>query len=181
MRQFARQTVAVFTLALAPLILQAAESQSAESPSKLLAGAIGAQPRGLRLDPQTTLQIVARRMKVKLDPGIPAPAIRFESATSLERFQNAAERQWGFRPERFVNAFVAHTNEIYLIDDPAYYAASKRTIDDSLAHELVHYVQARYGRANAYDWAEVEAVTIQKWFRAEYLDSRSEVLASAPD
>ena len=169
MRQFARQTVAVFfTLALVSSILQAAEPPRAE-------------PRALRLDPQVTLKSVARRMGVEVDPGIPVPTIRFESVTSLVRFQDVTERQWGFRPERFVNAFVADTNEIYLIDDPAYYSAAGRTMDDALAHELVHYVQARYGRANLSDWAECEAVEIQAWFRAEYLGSLAGLLASAPD
>jgi len=178
MRLFARSMF--FTFALASSILQAAELPGAHSPSRLLGGAIGAE-RALRLDPQATLQIVARRMRVELDPGVPAPAIRFESVTSLERFQDVTERQWGFRPKRFVNVFVAETNEIYLIDDPAYYAATGHTIDESLAHELVHYVQARYGRANFYDWAEHEAVAIQKWFRTEYLHSSGGLLATAPD
>jgi hypothetical protein len=165
MRQFTRQTLAAFfTLALVSSILQVAEPTGA-----------------LRLDPQVTLQIVARRMGVEVDPGIPVPTIRFESVTSLKRFQDVTERQWGFRPERFVNAFVADTNEIYLIDDPAYYSAAGRTMDDTLAHELVHYVQARYGRANLSDWAECEAVEIQAWFRSEYLGSLAALLASAPD
>jgi hypothetical protein len=182
MGQFVRQTVAVFfSLTLASSILEAAEPLGADSPSRLLDGAIGAEPRALRLDPQAMLQIVARRMGVEMDPGIPAPAIRFESVTSLERFQDVTERKWGFRPERFVNVFVADTNEIYLIDDPAYYAAAGRTMDDALAHELVHYVQARYGRANLSDWAECEAVEIQAWFRSEYLGSLAALLASAPD
>ena len=182
MRRFARQTVRVFiTLAFASSILLAAESPSVDSRSRSLDGAIGAEPRALRLDPRATLQIVARRMGVELDPRIPAPTIRFESVTSLERFQDATEQQWGFRPGRFVNVFVSEKNEIYLIDDPAYYAATGRTIDESLAHELVHYVQARYGRANLSDWAEHEAVAIQKWFRAEYLGSPAGLLASAPD
>ncbi len=182
MRRFARQTAGVFiTLALASSILLAAEFSGVDSPSRLLDRARGAESRALRLDPQATLRIVARRMGVELDPGMPAPAIRFESVTPLERFQDATEQQWGFRPDRFVNVFVSEKNEIYLIDDPAYYATTGRTIDESLAHELVHYVQERYGRTNHDDWAEHEAVAIQKWFRGEYLDSLAGRLASAPD
>ena len=182
MRQFMHHARAIFfALALAPSILQAAEPLGSDSQTGLLDGVVGSEPRALQLDPRATLEIVARRMGVELDLQIPAPAIRFESVTKLARFQDAAERQWGFRPERFVNAFVGDTNEIYLIDDPSFYAAVKQPIEESLAHELVHYVQARYGRANLYDWAEGEAVAIQKWFRAEYLDSHGGLLASAPD
>jgi hypothetical protein len=182
MGQLTRHAVAMFfALTLLPLTPQAAGPVGADSPARWVYEVISAEPLSLRLDPQATLEIVARRMGVELDPGIPAPAIRFESVTTLERFQDATERQWGFRPERFVNAFVAHTNEIYLIDDPAYYAAAGRTMDDTLAHELVHYVQARYGRANLSDWAECEAVEIQAWFRAEYLGSLAAQLARAPD
>ena len=136
------------------------------------------QPVKLQLEPAFILKAVARRLDVDLRPQIPFPGIRLESVTSLERFQDATERQWGFRPERFVNAFVAESNEIYLIDDPAYYAASGRTLDESLAHELVHYVQARYGRANIYDWAECEAVAIQRWFRETYLPVATDMVAT---
>jgi hypothetical protein len=67
---------------------------------------------------------------------------------------------------------VSNTNEIYLIDDASYYARVGRTIDDSLAHELAHYLQARYGRAHLVDWEEVEAVAIQNWFRAEHVQAK---------
>jgi hypothetical protein len=133
------------------------------------ANVAAAEPVKLRFDPRTTLKVVARRMDITLRPEIPLPEIRLASATPLGRFQDAVEGQWGARPERIANAFVSNTNEIYLIDDASYYAGVGRTIDDSLAHELAHYLQTRYGRANLVDWEEVEAVAIQNWFRAEHV------------
>jgi hypothetical protein len=133
------------------------------------ANVAAAEPVKPRFDPRTTLKVVARRMDITLRPEIPLPEIRLASATPLGRFQDAVEGQWGARPERIANAFVSNTNEIYLIDDASYYAGVGRTIDDSLAHELAHYLQARYGRANLVDWEEVEAVAIQNWFRAEHV------------
>ena len=136
------------------------------------ANVAAAEPVKLRFDPQMTLKVVARRMGITLRPEIPPPEIRFASTTPLGRFQDAVERQWGARPERIANAFVSTTNEVYLIDDASYYAAVRRTIDDSLAHELTHYLQARYGRVNLADWEEVEAVAIQNWFRAEHVQAK---------
>ena len=136
------------------------------------ANVAAAEPMKLRFDPQMTLKVVARRMGITLRPEIPPPEIRFASTTPLGRFQDAVERQWGARPERIANAFVSTTNEVYLIDDASYYAAVRRTIDDSLAHELTHYLQARYGRVNLADWEEVEAVAIQNWFRAEHVQAK---------
>jgi len=136
------------------------------------ANVAAAEPMKLRFEPQMTLEVVARRMGITLRPEIPLPEIRFASATPLGRFQDAVEAQWGARPERIANAFVSNSNEIYLIDDAGYYAGVRRTIDDSLAHELTHYLQARYGRANLVDWEEVEAVAIQHWFRTEHVQAK---------
>jgi len=136
------------------------------------ANVAAAEPVKLRFDPRTTLKVVARRMDITLRPEIPLPEIRLASATPLGRFQDAVEGQWGARPERIANAFVSNTNEIYLIDDASYYAGVGRTIDDSLAHELAHYLQTRYGRANLVDWEEVEAVAIQNWFRTEHVQEK---------
>ena len=127
----------------------------------------------LRHDPQFILEVVAGHMGVTLRPDVPPPGIRPESSTPLELLQAAAERQWGFRPDVFTTTFANATNEIYLIDDARYYARHGGTPDDSLAHELVHYVQARYLRDRfSTDWSESEAVAIQTWFRNEYMAPR---------
>ena len=132
-----------------------------------------AEPSVLRFDAQTTLKVVARRMGITLRPEVPLPEVRFESNTPIERFRNAVEMQWGGRPARFSNAYVPATNEVYLIDDPDYYVSTGRTLDDSLAHELVHYLQAHYRHADlAGELEELEAVQIQSWFRSEQMHTK---------
>jgi hypothetical protein len=118
-------------------------------------------------DPVAMLQEVARHMNVSLRPDVPPPAIFLESRTPLAQFQDAIAAQWGFRPPRFTNAYAAARNEIYLIDDASYYRRVKRTLDESLAHELAHYVQVRYFDADLSDpSSEVDAVAVQQRFRA---------------
>ena len=91
---------------------------------------------------------------------------RSASATPLRRFQDAIAAQWGFRPRLFANAYAVASNEIYLIDEPSYYARLKRTPDDSLAHEFAHYLQVHYFNADLADLScELEAIAIQTWFR----------------
>ena len=126
----------------------------------------------LHHDPQFILQAVARRMGITLRPEIPVPSVLLESRTPLPRLQAAAERQWGLRPHVFVTAFTSAGNEIYLIDDAAIYERREGTLDDALAHELVHYLQVKYRKdALATDWSESEAVAIQLWFRTQYMAS----------
>jgi hypothetical protein len=124
----------------------------------------------LRHDPRLILEAVARRMGVRLRPEVPVPAILLESRTPLQRMQAAAERQWGFRPEVFANAYAAAENRIYLIDDAHFYERHERTLDDALAHEYVHYLQARYLKDGFNsEWSEAAAIAMQNWFRQKYM------------
>jgi len=133
----------------------------------------------LQHDPQFILEAVAGRMGVRLRPDVPPPVIRLESRTPFERLQAAAERQWGFRPHVFVTTYAAASNEVYLIDEAALYENYGGTLDDSLAHELVHYVQANYLRDRfTTDWSETEAVAVQTWFREQFMATR--LAATAP-
>jgi hypothetical protein len=87
--------------------------------------------------------------------------------------QTAAERQWGFRPEVFTTTYATASNEVYLIDEARLYDRYGGTLDDSLAHELVHYIQAHYlGDRFTTDWSESEAVEVQGWFRREFMAPR---------
>ncbi len=79
-----------------------------------------------------------------LRPEIPVPAIFVASTTPLAQFQDAIEAQWRFRPDVVLNTYAIARNEIYLYDGAAYFAQRNRTLDDSLAHEFVHYLQAQY-------------------------------------
>lgn len=100
---------------------------------------------------------------------VPFPVIRYESATPLVEFQDAIEEQWGMRPDKITNAFAVKHNKIFMNDDAAYYERTGRCMDDSLAHELVHYVQAKYqGWDLNDDSLEWQAIEIQTAFREEY-------------
>lgn len=137
---------------------------------KTFGAGLTARAATLNHDPQFILEAVARRMGVTLRLEIPLPAIRLESRTQLLRMQVAAERQWGFRPPVFLSTYAAASNEIYLIDEAALYENYPRTLDDSLAHELVHYFQAKYRKDRSdNEWSEIEAMAIQAWFRNEVM------------
>ena len=168
-----RWHLAVVTAAVLVLAATELPARVNETPGRTPTAASSARVAALQHDPQFILEAVARRMGITLWPELSPPAIRLESRTPLERLQAAAERQWGFRPPVFVTTYASAGNEIYLIDDPALYAAYGGTADDSLAHELVHYLQATYlnDRFNT-DWSESEAVAIQTWFRKEYMEPR---------
>jgi len=147
----------------------AALCAGATAPSGALNGA-PEHAAALRHDPRFVLEAVARRMGIRLRPEVPLPAIRLESRTPLARLQAAAEREWGFRPRAFVSVYAPAGNAIYLIDDATHYRRHGGTPDDSLAHEFVHYLQAVYRRdALDADWVESEAVSVQTWFRSEYM------------
>lgn len=141
------------------------------------AGGTRTAPVTLRLDPYVILQQVARQMNVTLRPDVPLPKIFVESNTPLHQFQQAIATQWKFRPHVFANAYVLASNEIYLSDDASYYTRRNRTLDDSLAHEFVHYIQVRY-RNNELDddSSEMEAIAVQFSFIDSNLPA---VLASA--
>ena len=100
---------------------------------------------------------------------IPFPKFFYESKTSLKQFQDAIERQWGFRPDVITNAFAVANNEIYILDDASYYKKTERCMDDSIAHELTHYLQVKYQNWDLSDESlEWEAIDVQTAFRAEF-------------
>jgi hypothetical protein len=136
------------------------------------------EPLRLRFDPQFVLAQVAHRLGVALRPEVAPPAVFLESATPIGQFRDAIAAQWGFRPHAFGNAYAVERNEIYLIDDPSYYARLGRTIDESLAHELAHYVQVNYLNADLSvpSW-EQDAVALQTWFRDAHVRVQGAALA----
>jgi hypothetical protein len=99
---------------------------------------------------------------------IPFPKVFFESTTPLKQFQDAIEKQWGFRPDVFTNSFAVDNNEIYILDEADYYSKNKRCMDDSIAHELTHYLQVKYQNWDLSDESlEWDAIEIQTQFRNE--------------
>jgi hypothetical protein len=161
---------------VAAMFLLSAAQSSDRAPamgSAALSPTIYPRVATLHHDPQFILQAVARRMKITLLPGVPVPAVLLESRTPLLRLQAAAEREWGIRPSVFFSAYASAGNEIYLIDDAAMHKRRHGTLDDSLAHEFVHFLQAQYRKdALDTDWSESEAVAVQLWFRDEYMRIR---------
>jgi hypothetical protein len=100
---------------------------------------------------------------------IPMPKFYYESSTPLKQFQDAIEKQWGMRPDVFTNAFAIANNEIYILDDADYYKQTERCMDDSIAHELTHYLQVKYQNWDINDESlEWEAIDIQTEFRKEF-------------
>ena len=130
-------------------------------------------PATLRFPLECTLAAIAKKRNVQLSKDIPLPTLYHESTTSFETFKKAVMQQGHDFPQEFSNAYVyvQGKNDIFLIDSPSYYARHSRFIDDSLAHELVHYVQVRYQKydLSAEEFAELEAVDLQTWYRDTYM------------
>ncbi len=136
----------------------------------LIPAAHAAEPMALTYSPECTLRVIAKAKNITLRDDM--PVIFLESKTPLKQFQDAVEPQWGLRPELFLNAYIAKLNQIYLMDEKAYYVKHGRFMDDSLAHELMHYLQVKYKGASlegADDSLESEAVEVQTWFREEFM------------
>lgn len=123
----------------------------------------------LQFTTEAILKQVLLKKNLQFKPEIPMPVLNLQSKTPIKKFQDAIEPQWGFRPEAFTNAFIILKNEIYLMDDAAYYKKMKRCIDDSMAHELTHYVQVKYQNYDISDDSlEMEAIDVQTWFRENF-------------
>ncbi|MFA6317067.1 MAG: hypothetical protein WC943_06580 [Elusimicrobiota bacterium] len=126
----------------------------------------------LKYDPACVLATVADMMGITLKADIPAPAVLIESETPLKRFQDAVEGQWKMRPDMFLNAYTPQTNEVYLMADASYYEKLKRFLDDSLAHEYVHFFQVKYKNFPIDEFSDAEegqAIDYQTRFRDEYM------------
>lgn len=127
------------------------------------------QTADLRYDEEYILDKVLELTNTQLREEVPKPSVYYKSSTPLVQFQDAIEGQWGMRPEMFLNAFAHQHNEIYILDDAEYYRKTGRCMDDSLAHEMVHYIQNKYrGWSLSDPNQEWEAIRVQKKFREIY-------------
>ncbi len=127
------------------------------------------KPAQLQFPAEFIFAKVLERKNLTLRPDIENPKIMMASKTPLKQFQDAIESQWGFRPDVLTNAYVIHTNEIYLLDEAKYYKKTKRCMDDSLAHELTHFIQVKYKGYDLNDESlETDAVDVQTWFRETF-------------
>lgn len=131
--------------------------------------AMAGETAQLKYSTEFILKQVLIKKNKDYDAHIPMPKFFYESSTPLKQFQDAIEKQWGFRPDVFTNAFVNDKNEIYILDDAEYYKKTERCMDDSVAHELTHYVQAKYQHFDLNDESlEMDAVDVQTWFRENF-------------
>lgn len=153
--------------------------------------ASAAAPARLRYEPRCILQAVATMVNEDIGrhrgPAVSAallaasrdarvPAVRVESETPLIEFLTAVNPQ-DPSVDRFSNFYSVSSNKIFLIDEAAYYAkfsrSSRRSMDDSLAHEFVHYLQVMYLGYSvsdlATDSAESMAISYQTIFRERYV------------
>lgn len=126
------------------------------------------QPAELRYSPEQIFDKVLKIMNLEKMSFIPFPELVFANKANLEEFQEDVFPQWGMKPDFITNVYIAHRNKIYLLDDKRYYEENGRCIDDSLAHELVHYIQVKYRNIPIEyfdDGMELEAIDIQSRFR----------------
>lgn len=121
------------------------------------------------MSPDSILRAILSYKQLDHRPEIPMPTIIMASKADLKKFQDEVESQWNMRPKLISNVFIVSVNKIYLNDDKSYYDRVKRCIDDSLAHELTHYIQAKYrGWSLDDDSLESDAIDTQTWFRSTY-------------
>lgn len=126
-------------------------------------------PAQLQNSVEFILQQVLLKKNQTFNPNKAVPVIFYQSQTPLSQFQDALETQWGFRPDVFTNAYAFKRNEIYMLDEAAYYHEHQRCMDDSVAHELTHYVQAQYQGFDLNDESlEWDAIDVQTWFRENF-------------
>lgn len=114
------------------------------------------------------LQLLATKLNVTLKPELAKPALYPEGAVDLKFYQDSVEGVWGFRPDVVTNLFNSQRNEIFLTAQVKYYLPNDKSIFDSVAHELTHYIQVRYWNMDPDDTAESQAVEVQTWFRETY-------------
>lgn len=111
-------------------------------------------------------QIVAGKMGLEINENIPKPIILTDRQITHQKF----------------NSYLGwDATEVF-----PYYFSRKNTIVipldfrlDTVAHELVHYFQVMYRNENlGFDYGlyteilEIEAVAIQKWLKAKYIENR---------
>ncbi|MCX5795254.1 MAG: hypothetical protein NTY77_07170 [Elusimicrobia bacterium] len=167
---------------LALLLLALAAPVSAQqlpdlaSAAQELSAAVKANPIKSYVQPKHDLQCIFEGvlaiMKVAPRSDAAMPPLYLQDKTPLKQFQDAVEPQWQMRPDMYLNVYVAARNEIYVLNEAQYYQRVGRFVDDSIAHELVHYVQVMYRKIPIEqfdDGMEGEAVSVQTEFRERYM------------
>ena len=111
-------------------------------------------------------QIVANKMGLEVNEGIPKPTILTDDQLTLLQFNNYL----GWDANEIL-PYYFHNYNILVI--PRYCKL------DNLAHDLVHYFQVMYRNENLdFDYGlyieslEMEAVAIQRWFKIKFMRPR---------
>lgn len=142
-------------------------------------------PGPIRAAAPCILKIIATHMNIELKSEIAAPTLRLQGETSLVYFQDRMADWWKFRPDMFANVYTPLSGEIFLMLEKQYYNRFKRSPFDSLAHELVHFLQVQYLKFDlaadpmAAEAAESQAVAEQTWFREAFEPQKSTVFPCA--
>ena len=123
----------------------------------------------LKYSPEFILKVILEHKTLDFRPDVPMSELMVSSKALLKNFQDDVDPQWGMRLADITNVFVILKNKIYVSDEKAYYDKTGRCIDDSLAHELTHYIQVKYRGWNLDDDSlEWDAIDTQSWFREKY-------------
>ncbi len=138
----------------------------------LVPSAYAAEPMRSRYSAECILKAIAAYMRSEVKVAI--PKIIYQSETTVEEFQKLGRANFmgGSPPDTVLTMYAYEPNIIFLRDGPENYRDGKY-IEDSLAHELAHFIQVRIRGESAdndpMDLLEGEAVGVQFWFRENYL------------
>jgi len=112
------------------------------------------------------LRIVADKMRIEIDSKVPKPIILTDIQITPKKFSSYL----GWEVECLIPYYFYRENILVI---------PLNCKLDSLAHELVHYFQVMYRNENFdidcgpyIENLEMEAVSIQRWFKTKYLDSQ---------
>lgn len=118
------------------------------------------------------LELIAQKKNISLNSQIVVPKIIYASESNLKSFNADVFPQWGVSADEISNVYVIAKDIIYIIDDADYYKKHVRFIEDSIAHEYVHYLQVKYQNTNILadesGFVELEAIDLQNWYRENY-------------
>ena len=130
----------------------------------------------LRYDETCILRLVAAEMEIPLKKEVSLPAVYFGSKVPFAQFLAAYRTQSNAEPTQVLNMYMLNSNEIYISDKASNYASFGRSMDDSLAHEYVHYLQVKYRGYTVRDFVEDfedslenQAIRYQVSFREKYI------------
>lgn len=133
--------------------------------------AYAAEPMRSRYSAECILKAVAPFIRAKIT--VPIPRVIYESEISVNEFRELSKANFmGYIPDSVMTLYAYEPNIIFLRDGTNNYQGD-RNIEDSLAHELVHFIQVKIrgetSENDSSDSLESEAVAVQFWFRENFM------------